>query len=31
VQIDGGGFGISWNGDVDLSENELWNEGKELN
>ncbi|WP_211285160.1 DUF2442 domain-containing protein [Sporomusa acidovorans] len=31
VQVDGGGFGISWNDDVDLSENELWTKGKELN
>ncbi|XEQ94838.1 hypothetical protein SCACP_37370 [Sporomusa carbonis] len=31
VQVDGGGFGISWNDDGDLSENELWTEGKELN
>jgi hypothetical protein len=31
VQVDGGGFGISWNDDVDLSENELWTEGKTLN
>lgn len=31
VQVDGGGFGISWNDEVDLSENELWTKGKELN
>ncbi len=31
VQVDGGGFGVSWNDDVDLSENELWTKGKELN
>jgi len=30
VQVDGGGFGISWNDDIDLSENEIWNEGKAL-
>lgn len=30
VQVDNGGFGISWNDDVDLSENELWTEGKDL-
>ncbi len=29
VQVDRGGFGISWNDDVDLSENELWTEGKD--
>jgi len=31
VQVDGGGFGISWNADIDLSENELWTAGMELN
>ncbi len=31
VQVDGGGFGVSWNDDIDLSENELWTKGKELN
>ena len=31
VQVDCGGFGISWNDDIDLSENELWIAGKELN
>jgi len=30
VQVDSGGFGISWNDDVDMSENELWTEGKDL-
>lgn len=24
VQLDSGGYGISWNDDIDLSENELW-------
>lgn len=31
VQVDGGGFGVSWNDDIDLSENELWIKGQELN
>ena len=24
VKVDGGGYGVSWNDDVDLSEYELW-------
>lgn len=24
VRVDPGGYGISWNSDIDLSENELW-------
>ena len=30
VRVDTGGFGISWNDDIDLSCNELWNNGEEL-
>ena len=30
VQIDNGGYGISWNDDVDMSEFELWNIGDEI-
>lgn len=28
VQVDTGGFGISWNDDIDLSCNELWENGQ---
>lgn len=28
VKIDAGGFGISWNDELDLACNELWNNGK---
>jgi hypothetical protein len=28
VKVDPGGFGISWNDDLDLSEYELWTNGK---
>ncbi len=24
IRLDSGGYGISWNDDIDLSENELW-------
>ncbi len=27
VKVDAGGYGISWNGEIDLSCNELWNNG----
>lgn len=27
VQVDSGGYGISWNDDIDLSCNELWDNG----
>jgi hypothetical protein len=27
VQVDAGGYGISWNDDADLSEYELWTKG----
>jgi hypothetical protein len=30
VRVDPGGYGISWNDDVGLSEYELWVNGKEL-
>ena len=28
VKVDAGGYGISWNDDIDLSEYELWTHGK---
>ena len=28
VRVDSGGYGVSWNDDVDLSEYELWTNGK---
>lgn len=30
VKVDPGGYGISWNDDIDLSEYELWTNGIEL-
>ncbi|MBU3127132.1 DUF2442 domain-containing protein [Clostridium tagluense] len=30
AQIDSGGYGVSWNDDVDISEFELWNIGCEI-
>lgn len=30
VKVDVGGYGISWNDDIDLSEYELWVNGKEV-
>ncbi len=30
VKVDPGGYGISWNDDIDLSEYELWTNGVEL-
>lgn len=27
VQVDAGGYGVSWNDDIDLSCNELWENG----
>ena len=30
VQIDVGGYGVSWNDDIDMSEFELWNIGVEM-
>ena len=31
VQVDAGGYGISWNDEIDLSEYELWTNGKPIN
>lgn len=28
AQVDSGGYGVSWNDDIDISEYELWNIGK---
>lgn len=28
VQVDAGGYGVSWNDDIDLSEAELWLKGQ---
>lgn len=30
VQVDPGGYGVSWNADIDLSEYELWTRGVAL-
>ena len=30
VKVDEGGYGISWNEEIDLSCNELWNNGKDV-
>ena len=30
VKVDAGGYGVSWNDDMDLSEYELWTNGVEL-
>lgn len=30
VKVDAGGYGISWNSNIDLSEYELWNNGKSI-
>jgi hypothetical protein len=30
VKVDQGGYGISWNDDIDLSEYELWTNGVEV-
>ena len=30
VHVDTGGYGVSWNSDIDLSEYELWTNGKEV-
>ncbi|MGN1314672.1 MAG: DUF2442 domain-containing protein [Lachnospiraceae bacterium] len=30
VRVDVGGYGISWNDDIDLSSDEIWNQGKAL-
>jgi hypothetical protein len=31
VQVDAGGYGISWNDDIDLSEHEIWINGSIVN
>lgn len=31
VTVDAGGYGISWNDEVDLSESELWKNGVAIN
>ncbi len=31
AKVDPGGYGISWDDDCDLSENELWNKGELIN
>ena len=31
VQVDSGGYAVYWNEDIDLSENELWTKGQQLN
>ncbi len=31
AKVDPGGYGISWDDDCDLSENELWNKGEPIN
>ena len=28
AKVDSGGYGVSWNDDIDISEYELWNIGK---
>jgi hypothetical protein len=28
VKVDSGGYGVSWNENIDISEYELWNRGK---
>ncbi|MBS3969277.1 MAG: DUF2442 domain-containing protein [Clostridia bacterium] len=30
VKVDAGGYGVSWNDDIDLSEFELWKNGLEV-
>ncbi|HHY80401.1 MAG TPA: DUF2442 domain-containing protein [Thermoanaerobacter sp.] len=30
VKVDAGGYGVSWNTEIDLSEYELWENGKEI-
>ncbi|MDD3553625.1 MAG: DUF2442 domain-containing protein [Deltaproteobacteria bacterium] len=30
VTVDSGGYGVSWNDEMDLSEYELWNNGVEI-
>ena len=30
VKVDSGGYGVSWNDDIDISEYELWINGKDI-
>ena len=30
VHVDAGGYGVSWNDDIDLSEYELWTNGEQI-
>ncbi|MGF7431934.1 DUF2442 domain-containing protein [Thermoanaerobacterium thermosaccharolyticum] len=30
VKVDTGGYGVSWDSNIDLSEYELWNNGKNI-
>lgn len=30
VVVDGGGYGVSWNDNIDMSEHELWSNGVEI-
>ena len=30
VHVDCGGYGVSWNDDIDISEYEIWNRGKTI-
>ncbi len=30
AKVDVGGYGVSWNDDIDISEHELWNMGKTI-
>ena len=30
VVVDSGGYGVSWNDDIDMSEHELWTNGIEM-
>ncbi|MEQ6359505.1 DUF2442 domain-containing protein [Thermoanaerobacter thermohydrosulfuricus] len=30
VKVDAGGYGVSWNSNIDLSEYELWKNGKDI-
>ncbi|MBN1043558.1 DUF2442 domain-containing protein [Clostridium botulinum] len=30
AKVDTGGYGVSWNDDIDISEYELWNMGKTI-
>ncbi len=30
VKVEAGGYAVSWNSDIDISEHELWSNGKDL-